>query len=866
MTVPNVVDILIKLTRIGSGVSDAVGELKGLDVAAATTSQRLSAMGGSLSSAGMKMTLAISAPLAALGTVALKAAADDASAMAKTEVVFGSAAAAVVKFASTSVKSLGMSDDAALSATSSFGAFFTAMGVGQTSAAGMSTRLVQLAADVAAYNHITTAEAADKLTSGLQGVYRSLKDVNVIMTEAEVNNRAVADGMADSTTSVSEAAAVTARYELLLEKTSLQQGYLATHSDSLAASTNRAKAELDNAAAALGTALIPMAVTAANKVADLATAFTNLGPATQSTIVTFGAIALAAGPVTTALGALLKVASTLVTALPAIAAFLAGVGGAAIAAAAGVAGLVTGLALLGNQATARTLTDEETDRLIGLPTQAQLQARLNNDLTAIAVLKQQLAANPQDTGASVNLALYENDVSKVTVALSQLSAIGTSAVRDVSVAAAAGGAAFYSMGEEARQAGLKVMATLEAAKGQALLSQFGNSPDLIERKTLIASGQLNLPPVSVYQKAIDAADAARQKGIQLAQTAADQARTKGIQLAQSAAEKAVSAIQKKFEALASAITSAIDGAREKAKGLFPLGGTGPGGINIEPGKGGPFEGMYRITDLAATEAGRAPGKDTATWRAMYGPGLTAAGTTATAAATAFQAGDLFAPGVASNVNWQQFGEQAAAGQRASKISTYAGQAAAGLIGAGKPLTAESMKAAVDALAAKDKEGIVPSLTDINAAIAATGATEHTDFANTITAINSVTGAINGKAAPTTPSPPGGVTVPPGTVKLGVPVNGRASGGLASGWTLAGEGGGPELINLPMGSRVYPAGQTREMLQGGGGNGAGEFLQGLRDALGPGAASLKEAGAALADMLTGAASNIVMNGMLKEYNR
>ena len=42
----------------------------------------------------------------------------------------------------------------------------------------------------------------------------------------------------------------------------------------------------------------------------------------------------------------------------------------------------------------------------------------------------------------------------------------------------------------------------------------------------------------------------------------------------------------------------------------------------------------------------------------------------------------------------------------------------------------------------------------------------------------------------------------------------AAGGIAAGgWTLVGERG-PELVNMPRGSQVYPNGQTRQMLRAG----------------------------------------------------
>jgi hypothetical protein len=52
-------------------------------------------------------------------------------------------------------------------------------------------------------------------------------------------------------------------------------------------------------------------------------------------------------------------------------------------------------------------------------------------------------------------------------------------------------------------------------------------------------------------------------------------------------------------------------------------------------------------------------------------------------------------------------------------------------------------------------------------------------------------------------------------KYNAKLDGKASGGITGGWTLTGERG-PELIRLPFGSSVVPAGQTAAMMAGGGG--------------------------------------------------
>jgi hypothetical protein len=375
----------------------------------------------------------------------------------------------------------------------------------------------------------------------------------------------------------------------------------------------------------------------------------------------------------------------------------------------------------------------------------------------------------------------------------------------------------------------------------------------------------------------------------------------GIRIAKDAAEKAASAVKARWDAFASTVTTALDAASAKAKGLFDLGGGAGGarGIVTEPGKNGPFEALYRLTDIAATQAGRAPGADTARWQQMY------AGQDATGIARNFQAGNLLAKGVFENIDWGMLGQQAQQQEQASKISTYAGQAAANLTKAGKPLTAESMAAEIEKLAAKDKANLVPELQNVTKAVTDTGTTAHTDAASITDGLAAINSTLTGKQAPppttTTPNPP----TPPGgggppEFAGGTPY---APGGLA----LVGERG-PELVNLPLGARVFTAGQTDSILAGlalrsfaagtafapgglalvgergpelvqipqprmAGGSGgqdqaqaSAKFMTDLAKAINAKASTSQQAADALADMLVNAASANVQQGMLRQLAR
>lgn len=109
---------------------------------------------------------------------------------------------------------------------------------------------------------------------------------------------------------------------------------------------------LEGAGIAIGEVLLPMVTSGLNKLTDMATAFNELDPSTQNTIVSFGLVAAAIGP-------LLIVAGKVVTAIGAISTAMSGMGGvlAALSGPVGWAGLaavaigtlVTGFATLQNK-------------------------------------------------------------------------------------------------------------------------------------------------------------------------------------------------------------------------------------------------------------------------------------------------------------------------------------------------------------------------------------------------------------------------------------------------------------------------------------------------------------------------------------
>lgn len=245
------------------------GQVKGLG----------SRMRGSLGAAGKAAGLALGAGLAVAGAGMVKAigdASDLNESITATKQVFEASAGSILEWSETTSTSLGLSQQAALEGAKSIGAMLKPMGIAPKAAGDMSQSMVQLAADMASFNNEDPSEMLDRIRAGLSGESEPLKRYGTVLSEARVQQFAWANGIADSGKALTDQEKVMARYGLLLQDTKDQQGDFARTSDGLANQQRILKAELADASAQLGTALLPAAVAVVGVLRDLvppATAF-----------------------------------------------------------------------------------------------------------------------------------------------------------------------------------------------------------------------------------------------------------------------------------------------------------------------------------------------------------------------------------------------------------------------------------------------------------------------------------------------------------------------------------------------------------------------------------------------------------------
>lgn len=220
---------------------------------------------GSISSKGFAaMRVGAAGAVAAVGglTLAIKgsvgAASDINESLAKNSALFGRYAKGIEVFSKTTADSLGVSRREALAAAGTFGGLFDALDIGQKQSAGMSKRLVTLAADLASFNNASPEEALAALRSGLSGEAEPMRRFNAFLSEGRVKLEAYKSGLAKSGAELTEKQKIQARYNLILKDTTKAQGDFARTSDQDANQTRILKAQYADMTAELGGKLLPV--------------------------------------------------------------------------------------------------------------------------------------------------------------------------------------------------------------------------------------------------------------------------------------------------------------------------------------------------------------------------------------------------------------------------------------------------------------------------------------------------------------------------------------------------------------------------------------------------------------------------------
>lgn len=172
------------------------------------------------------------------------------------DVTFPQMSKQVDDFAKNAASQFGLSETMAKKFTGTFGAMAKAFGFNEQSAYEMSTALTDLAGDVASFYNLSQDEAYTKLKSVFTGETESLKDLGVVMTQAALDQYALANGYGKTTAAMGEAEKVALRYKFVTDQLSLASGDFLRTSDSWANQVRVLKLQFESLQATIGQGLI----------------------------------------------------------------------------------------------------------------------------------------------------------------------------------------------------------------------------------------------------------------------------------------------------------------------------------------------------------------------------------------------------------------------------------------------------------------------------------------------------------------------------------------------------------------------------------------------------------------------------------
>lgn len=279
----------------------------------------------------------ITTPIVAMYTAATKGAADLVETVGKTEVVFGQFYDRVDKWSQSSIETMGVARSTALDMASLYGDMATGMGFGQEGAADMAMELSSLAADMASFKNISIDVAQTALKSVFTGETESLKNLGVVMTQANLQAYALSQGITKNITDMTQAEQVTLRYNYVLAQTTNAQGDFKRTGDSLSNQSRKLGQTVKQLGETFGTLLIPKVTEAVSWLQGAAQGLAELDDGTKNTILTIGAVVAAAGPMMLTISKTIKLITSLKAAM---AASTFGPAALAIMGAVGAAGLL----------------------------------------------------------------------------------------------------------------------------------------------------------------------------------------------------------------------------------------------------------------------------------------------------------------------------------------------------------------------------------------------------------------------------------------------------------------------------------------------------------------------------------------------
>ena len=222
------------------------------------------------------------------GKGAVNAASDLAESANAVSVSFGDAADRILKLGENASTAVGLSAKDFNGFAVQFAGFTRQLTTADKDIVDVTDELTVRIADFASVMNLDVPDAAQKFQSALAGSTEPMRAFGIDVSAAAVQTYALENGITDNAKAMTEAEKVQARYGLIMEQTAQMSGDFANTSDGLANSQRILAAELENAKATIGEAMVPALQGLMSAVTPLVEGFTALPKGLQQTIVLAG--------------------------------------------------------------------------------------------------------------------------------------------------------------------------------------------------------------------------------------------------------------------------------------------------------------------------------------------------------------------------------------------------------------------------------------------------------------------------------------------------------------------------------------------------------------------------------------------------
>lgn len=297
-------DANTKLEKLKTSLNDNEKAMADFGKETTSVGDKISAFGDKVSDLGSKLKW-VSAGATAVMTGMFNAASDLNENLNKTQVVFDDLSGSIEEWSKTTLQSYGIAQSSSLEMISLFGDMATSMGLTTEQAAEMGKELVGRAGDLASFKNVSLDVAQTGLTAIFTGETESLKKFGIVMTEANLNAYALAEGFSKQYKEMDQAEKVLLRYQYVMDMTKNSAGDFANTSDGAANSVRVAQESLKEAAATLGQEVIPLVLPLIQDVTTLIQGINAMDEGTKKLIVDGLAIAAVASPILTIGGKLI---------------------------------------------------------------------------------------------------------------------------------------------------------------------------------------------------------------------------------------------------------------------------------------------------------------------------------------------------------------------------------------------------------------------------------------------------------------------------------------------------------------------------------------------------------------------------------